>query len=356
MTPLLPSDLPRAALVAVTLALAACSPDSKLQLGEERIAATEAGDAAAMIAAIRAVSLREAGDGPLRRFNQGKTLGCFAASFDIAGGLPEELRQGIFAEAKGYPAQLRFANASADDDRARDFRGLSIKLREVAGEPLWGQPGVQDFLFNSHPALFAATPGDFRDFVQAAEGDALWRYFLHPGHWYSLGVVVRGREKITNPFAIPYWSTTPYRFGDSSSRAVKYSLRPCADSVPQVSVKPAPDMLAAAMAQHLAAAPACFDFMVQFQTDPDTMPIENAAKPWDESASPFVKVASVHIPQGDASRLAAEDCEAMTFNPWQSLDAHRPLGGINRVRLPIYAEIGRFRSEENARRGAADDG
>jgi hypothetical protein len=40
----------------------------------------------------------------------------------------------------------------------------------------------------------------------------------------------------------------------------------------------------------------------------------------------------------------------MRFNPWQSVAAHQPLGGINRSRKPIYAEIGPFRDQQNRRR------
>ena len=28
--------------------------------------------------------------------------------------------------------------------------------------------------------------------------------------------------------------------------------------------------------------------------------------------------------------------EELVFNPWQSLAAHQPLGGINRLRKPVY--------------------
>jgi hypothetical protein len=41
----------------------------------------------------------------------------------------------------------------------------------------------------------------------------------------------------------------------------------------------------------------------------------------------------------------------MSFNPWQSLAEHRPIGGINRVRRAIYAETAQFRGEENRKRG-----
>jgi hypothetical protein len=30
------------------------------------------------------------------------------------------------------------------------------------------------------------------------------------------------------------------------------------------------------------------------------------------------------------------ECEHMTFNPWNCLEQHRPLGSINRMRLALY--------------------
>jgi hypothetical protein len=338
--------------IVASLLMTACGPDNaSLEPGQERIADNEARHAARMIESIKAISRQRSAEGqPVMRFNQAKTLGCFDATFAVAAGLPADLRQGIFSSERTYPARLRFANATATDDTAKDFRGLSIKLNDVDGEPLWGTRGEQDFLLNSYPVLFAADPEDFLGFIEATRKQRTWQYFADPRHFYSLRVVLQGRDSISNPFAIRYWSTTPYRFGADTSRAVKYSVRPCPGSVPEIRVKPHPDFLADAMRAHLQAAPACFDFMVQFQADPVSMPIEDASVPWSEAESPFVKLASIRIEPGKTTGKTRADCEAMTFNPWQSLAAHRPLGGINRTRLPVYSAIGKFRRLENAER------
>ena len=328
--------------------LLACGPgDSGLQLGEERLSPNEAENTAAMIEAIKAVSLQRYPEGIVQRFNQSKTLGCFDGVFAVPQGLEPALQQGIFVAGASYPAQLRFANATSEDDRDKDFRGLSIKLHNTPGVALWGEAGQQDFLLNSYPALFAADPGDFLDFINATRNDQLWRYFANPGHFYSLGIVLKGREKIDNPFAIRYWSTTPYRHGNDTSSAVKYSVRPCSPETRTIAVEKHRDFLRDVMREQLREGDACFAFMVQFQIDPDSMPIENAAVEWDESLSPFVKLAEIHIDGESTSAATTRNCEAMTFNPWQSLAAHQPLGGINRTRKPIYAEIGQFRDQQN---------
>jgi hypothetical protein len=86
--------------------------------------------------------------------------------------------------------------------------------------------------------------------------------------------------------------------------------------------------------------------MVQFQTDPDRMPIEDASVEWPREASPYVPVARLRIPPqtfDDPARVA--QCEQMAFNPWHCLEAHRPLGNMNRARRRIYAEMAAFRSQ-----------
>ncbi len=88
--------------------------------------------------------------------------------------------------------------------------------------------------------------------------------------------------------------------------------------------------------------------MVQFQTDAEAMPVEDATVEWDEAASPFRKVATVRIPaQSFDSPAQMEFCENLAFNPWRSLAEHRPLGGLNRARKDLYAELAGFRHERN---------
>ncbi len=329
-------------------ALIACSPSyDNLEPGQERLSPDEAENTAAMIEAIKAITLQRNPSGLVERFNQVKTLGCFDASFDVPQELESSLQHGIFVPGASYPAQLRFANATQHDDREDDFHGLSIKLHSTPGTALWGQDGQVDFLLNSYPALFAADPGDFRDFIEATRDGKLWRYFVNPSHFYSLGIVVSGREKIDNPFTTRFWSTTPYRHGSDSTSAVKYSVRPCTAEKIRLEIEEHPDFLTDVMHKHLEQSPVCLDFMAQFQTDPKKMPIENAAVIWKESESPFVSLAKIHIAQQPTSETTNDNCESLSFNPWQTLEAHRPLGGINRTRKPIYAEIGRFREQQN---------
>jgi catalase len=324
-------------------------------LGESRPSDDEPEITERLIAVIKQASLQRYPQGEVKRFNQAKGLGCLSAEFVVAPALPAELQQGLFQSGRVYPAQIRFVNASQENDTKKDFRGMSIKLFQVEGESLWGTDGVQDFVLNSYPVLFAATPKDFLAFVEAVKDEKVWKYFVNPRHFYSLLVVWKGRAQIASPFDIRYWSTTPYRFGEQRAAAVKYAVKPCSSLTSQMPHQPAPDYLVDAMKHHLQQAAVCFHFMVQFQTDPEAMPVEDAAVEWDEGVSPFLTLATITIPDQEfQTKPARQQCERMRFNPWQSLAAHQPLGGINRVRKAIYAELARFRTEENARRGLID--
>ncbi|MFT6389601.1 MAG: hypothetical protein ACJAUP_002994 [Cellvibrionaceae bacterium] len=340
-------------IIAVTMSLFSCGADEKaLQLGAERAANNEADVTEGMIGAIKAASLKKYPSGLIKRFNQSKTLGCFEASMTVAKNLPDELRQGIFSKETTYSAKIRFSNATKQDDTKKDFRGMSIKLSGIEGPSIWGEDGEQDFTLNSYPALFAANPDDFLEFIGATGDDKRWRYFIRPSHFYSLKIALKGREKINNPFAIRYWSTTPYRLGLGKGKAVKYSAQSCSNFSENVNVKKSESFLSEVMAEQLKRTSACFEFMVQIQKDPNTMPIENAAVIWDEEQSPFIKVAEITIEdQNFTSTEELKACESISFNPWQSIEEHRPIGGINRVRRAVYSEIADFRRDENARRG-----
>ncbi len=315
--------------------------------GQERVDPNEPRIAHEMVDAIKQVSLDRHPTGVVKRFNQGKSLACLEADFHVPDDLPDDLRRGLFALPGHYHAKIRFANASTDDDRRKDLRGMSIMVHDVPGDFPWGEPGIQSFLLNSEPALFAGTPERFLAFVEATRAGRPWQFFVDPRHVDSLRAVMRGRKTIASPLDIRYWSTTPFRYGDDESVAVKFSVRPTSP-VRTERASSGPDRLSEAIAEHLRQGPASFDFMVQFQDDPARMPIENASIVWNESRAPFRTVARITIENQDfRSREALAECERMTFSPWQSLAEHRPLGGINRVRKAVYAELGRFRNAEN---------
>jgi hypothetical protein len=296
---------------------------------------------------IEAIMRAERENGVLPRFNQAKTVACVAGEFRVHEDIPEALKQGIFARPGSYPALLRFANATEWDDSKKDLRGLSIRLSGVPGEVLWGEPGKQDFLLNSYPALFVATPEEFLAFIRARQQDRKWAFFLDPfdAHLKSLWTVIKARKHTLSPLDIRYWGTVP--FGLGPDQAVKYSATPCSETTTDQAVEPGENQLRAALKAHLQRSEGCFDFGVQRQIDARRMPIEDASVVWDEQASPFLSVATIRIqdqPFDSAQALAA--CERSRFNPWQALPAHRPLGRMNEVRRQVYAHAAEIRNRE----------
>ena len=102
------------------------------------------------------------------------------------------------------------------------------------------------------------------------------------------------------------------------------------------------------MEKHLAANEASFDFMIQFQKDPNRMPVEDAGVEWSEKESPFIKVATLRIPsQAFRTREREELAEDLSFSPAHSLNDHRPIGGVNRARVEIYRTLSEFRHKQN---------
>lgn len=150
-------------------------------------------------------------------------------------------------------------------------------------------------------------------------------------------------KRVASPLEIMYWSGSPFWLGDAKSlagHAVKYSAVPReTHSVPPADPeKMPPDYLSKAITKHLADREAIFDFIVQKQTDPIAMPVEDVSVRWDENESKPITLASLRIgiqtvdPNGDFQK----QCESMSFNPWHALAEHRPMGGINRLRKAVY--------------------
>jgi hypothetical protein len=147
----------------------------------------------------------------------------------------------------------------------------------------------------------------------------------------ACAIYLRSQVALANPLKQDYYSQVPFRLGDY---AVKYKVTLTSDVRDQSPDKD-PDFLRKVLAKHFEENAATLDFMVQLQTNPVTMPVEDATVIWPEDGPegcPFVKVATITIP-----RQVVGNCERLAFNPWHALPEHRPLGVINRIRGEIYA-------------------
>ena len=96
---------------------------------------------------------------------------------------------------------------------------------------------------------------------------------------------------------------------------------------------------------------AVWDVQVQLMADPAKMPIEDASVQWSEEDSPYITVGHLTAaPQAAYSpeRRVFVD-EMLAFNPWHSLEAHRPLGNVMRARKKAYLMASTFRARMNSR-------
>lgn len=281
--------------------------------------------------------------GIARRDAHAKAHCCVKAEFRVLDGLPVELREGVFAEPRTYNAWLRFSNSSGTPQRdaALDGRGMAIKLMGVAASP----STTQDFILINSRTFMVRNAADYVDLQTRG---LLYFFFPRPFKIRFHELVATAKiflHKVRNPLNLRYWSMTPYRFGGDT--ACKFSARPAGTPSPFTATG-ADDFLRVNMAMHLAKMGAAFDFMVQLRTDPASMPVEDPTIEWSERKSPFVPIARITIPQQSfASPEQTTFCENLSFSPWHCVDAHRPLGGINRVRRAAYEHISRLRHELN---------
>jgi hypothetical protein len=131
-----------------------------------------------------------------------------------------------------------------------------------------------------------------------------------------------------------------------------YSFVPRSDVITTIPGVPfgrvPPNYLRENLIATLARQDAELELMVQVQTDPHRMPIENASVRWPERLSPFVPVATVHIPKQNLDTPAhVEFTKRLSMNPWHCIPEHRPLGNQSRARLRMYKVLSDFRQRRN---------
>jgi len=313
--------------------------------GEERI--TEE-----ITQSMRRFTARQYSGAIAERAGNTKTYGMVQAQFRVLDGIPEQLRRGVFAVAAEFPAWIRFGGPGPywpPDAADAGIVSIGIKLMNVAGPKLLpDETGTQDFLGISCPTFTTPNIIENLKLQKAIYARTPVFYFLNPFDSHFLDGAMQGlySRMNTSPLEVRYWSCVPYLLGDGN--AVKYSVRPCSDSKTKIPRHIPDNWLQQALSETLERRDWEFEFLVQKQTDPRRMPIEDASIEWPEKLSPFIPVARIQVPRQtvvspERTLLARE----LSFNPWHSISAHRPLGNQNRARRVIYSELSRFRQKMN---------
>lgn len=271
------------------------------------------------------------------------------AEFRVEANIDKRFRHGLFKEPKTYQAWIRYSNASNGirKDSARDVRGMAIKLFDVPGKKLVTEGddhSTLDLLTFSAPKFLTRDSKQFLSFVRAILGSSKVAAFLfgllNPG---VIGSVLTSFKKTKSLLNIDYFSATPYALGNNL--AVKYVVTQKNQERTRIPRDPSQDFLLQNLQDYLDHKDATFDFNVQPQVNPQTEPIENGLKVWK---SPYYKVATLYIPRQRVTTQNLVDlAENSAYNPWRTLEEHRPLGNINRVRKEIYKHVSEFRHMRN---------
>ncbi|WP_172151857.1 catalase family protein [Pseudomonas tumuqii] len=292
-----------------------------------------------------------------------KAHGCVKAQVTVLSDLDSSLRHGVLSEpGKTWQAWVRLSNGNAypQFDRARDARGMALKLLDVPGEKLLSSPAhtsEQDFVMFNHPAFFVRDVAEYKsNFAAQAEGKKALAFFpdWDPRNWEIRHLIIALKTLAPapqSPVATTYNSIAPFKLGPHN---IKYRVIPTPESCPDYALptpnKDLPNFLRSALYQQLSLdrTPACFALQVQRQNPAYYMPIEDPSVEWDESITPFETVAKIELPAQDFdSREQNLFCDNLSFNPWHSLPEHRPIGGINRLRKAVYEAVSVYRQERN---------
>jgi catalase len=277
---------------------------------------------------------------------------CVKAYVDVNKEINPQLQHGVFAKpGQQYKAWIRFSNSGSNmaksDDNARDARGMAIKLLNV-GKNLSGGT-TQEFIAHNSPAFFVTSVDDYNKFV-ATKGNP--KYFIqgyNPFKWRLRELwqlITAYAPPPPSPLWTSYFSNTAYKLGPHNVKFKIQACQPLAKTpMPQADD---PDFLKHNLAQELANGSACMQLAVQLQDVSKQMPIEDATVLWKESDSPFIPVATINIIQQTFDTPAQQQfCENLSFSPWHALEAHRPIGALNRARKFVYEASSNYRHQLN---------
>ena len=263
------------------------------------------------------------------------------ARLTILNDLPEHARQGLFARGGERRVYLRFSNGSGgrNHDGAGDVRGLAIKVLDVEGKKVLGDARTQDFLLIHEDTVAVRTPDEFVTLVLAASSPKTLVGELRKNLGFFrtaqlLFAIARGLPtKPRHSVDRTYFSAVPIAFG---AYAAKLALVPLHSKDTSQRAGKEPNYLREHLFERVSRAPLRYELRAQFFEDATT-PIEDPTRRWP---SPYVVVAHLDIPvQAPRSAGGLEldrFVETLSFDTWHALEAHRPIGAMQRARKHAY--------------------
>lgn len=288
-----------------------------------------------------------------RRFHA-RSLALLKAKLEVCDDIQSEYKVGLFSTPRTYDAWVRFSLGSRTDtgDHRRGLKGMSIKILEVDTAPIEsnGFGNTHDLLLSNNQIIFPGTPSKQLVAMKAIFTKGITKFKFFVQSLFPLTGLFHFLQSIMNTqncLNATYFSGTPYKFGEK--QAIKWKIAPSSLSREQASEIPrrgkTRDFVRLILQEDILKEEFSFEVFIQPQKDPYKQPIENGSKLW---RTEFIKVATITIPKQNfntADRLALE--ESIVFNPWNCMPEHQPLGGINRLRGPLYAKLSRERAVHN---------
>ena len=293
------------------------------------------------------------------RFERGgntKTHGIVRGEFIVHDNLPLELRHGIYAQPRSYPAWVRFSGPGpyiTPDIDDVGFMSISIKLMDVSGPKLMDDEKFTQDMFGVSPPTFV-TPDVVANAQLQLESvkNATIFYFVNLHRHHVLDLIMQSLwiKTQSGPFEAPYFSCVPYLLGEG--QAMQYSVWPKSKRrtpIPRLPFRPPNDYLRDSMVATLAREDVELDIRLQLQTDSHLMPLENNGVLWPTKLSPRISAATLRIPQQKFDSPAQLDfAKQLSYNPWHSIAEHRPLGNQSRARHRMYKTLADLRQRMNA--------
>ncbi len=304
------------------------------------------------------------------RISHAKAHAELKGKLTVYGNLPQELAQGMFAEPRTYDVLVRMAQAPGefvDDSKVSTDRGMSVKILGVNGSKIAGDTSqVQDWVFDVGKQFIN---GGAKAFLQSFKPNAEIAPKLSDSVKGAVSKVAAATNAVLNavganseklaffghppehPLATSYFSQTAYRYGNYVAKLGFFPDSSALEALKQETFDPeTPDALREAMIAFFQTNPAVFEMRVQLNTGLDEMPIEDANAAWSEDESQYQAVARLELPIQTAWDREKDDYfEDLSFSPGHALEAHRPLGSINRARLVVYKTLAARRLSENGK-------
>ena len=332
--------------------------DEGYQLAEERVQPDEEAHLQDIIDTFEAQMRGLWKPGWFERGGNTKTHGVVRAELTVRDDLPERMRRGIFAEPRTYPAWVRFSGpgpyVTPDIDDV-GFMSMAIKLMDVPGPKLWDhERHTQDLFGTSVPTFVSPDTRANAQLQHWSLRNAQLFYFLNFRHPHVLDGMMNllWTKTQSSPLESEYFSCVAYLLGEG--QAMQYSFRSRLTTrtrVPRLPRRPPDNYLRDAMVATLARQDVEFDILLQLQTDPFLMPIENSAVMWPVRLSPRVPAAVLRIPRqtfDSPEQLAF--ARVLSYNPWHCVPEHRPLGNVSRARRRLYEELSSLRQRMDGAR------